>query len=66
MKILNSLIIAAALIGASSQSDAAKKVEKIGDSMMQTYDESKTMTRRCGQFLQQFFDGMELNNRAKA
>lgn len=66
MKILNSLLIAAALIGASSQADAAKKVHTIGDSTMQTYDESKTKTRGWGQYLQQFFDGMEVNNRAKA
>lgn len=65
MKILNSLLIAATLLGAS-QADAAKTVHTIGDSTMQTYDESKTVTRGWGQYLQQFFDGMEVNNRAKA
>lgn len=65
MKILNSLLIAATLMGAS-YADAAKKVHTIGDSTMQTYDESKTVTRGWGQYLQQFFDGMEVNNRAKA
>lgn len=65
MKFLKTLFIASALAGAF-QADAAKKVHTIGDSTMQTYDESKTVTRGWGQYLQQFFTGIEINNRGKA
>lgn len=65
MKILNSIIVAA-MLGAPIGATATKKVHTIGDSTMQTYDESKTVTRGWGQYLQQFFDGIEVNNRGKA
>lgn len=43
------------------------KVHTIGDSTMQTYDESSTNTRGWGQYFQQFFtDGVTVNNRGKA
>lgn len=41
-------------------------VHTIGDSTMQTYDESSTVTRGWAQYLQQFFQGVTINNRGKA
>lgn len=41
-------------------------VHTIGDSTMQTYDESSTNTRGWGQYFQQFFSGVTVNNRGKA
>ncbi len=44
----------------------AVTVHTIGDSTMQTYDESSTVTRGWAQYLQQFFEGVTINNRGKA
>ena len=44
----------------------ALTVHTIGDSTMQTYDESSTITRGWAQYLQQFFQGVTINNRGKA
>lgn len=44
----------------------ALTVHTIGDSTMQTYDESSTVTRGWAQYLQQFFQGVTINNRGKA
>ena len=66
MKNFASLLAVAALIfGGSQSADAAKKVHTIGDSTMANYDESATITRGWCQYLQQFLDGIEVNNRGK-
>lgn len=44
----------------------AIKVHTIGDSTMQTYDESSTITRGWAQYFQQFFQNVTINNRGKA
>lgn len=44
----------------------AIKVHTIGDSTMQTYDESSTITRGWVQYFQQFFQNVTINNRGKA
>lgn len=44
----------------------AIKVHTIGDSTMQTYDESCTITRGWAQYFQQFFQNVTINNRGKA
>lgn len=44
----------------------ALNVHTIGDSTMQTYDESSTNTRGWAQYFQQFFTGLTVNNRGKA
>lgn len=63
MKKFTLLLAAAAIaLGASG----AKKLHTIGDSTMQTYDENTTVTRGWGQYLQQFMQGIEVNNRGKA
>lgn len=51
-----------------SQSDAKVKLHTIGDSTMQTYDESSTDKRGWAQMLQQFFDNtqIQVNNRGKS
>lgn len=41
-------------------------VHTIGDSTMQTYDESSTVTRGWAQYFQQFFQNVTINNRGKA
>lgn len=67
MKKFQSLIAAAAMIiGGSMTSGAAKKVHTIGDSTMANYDESATVTRGWCQYLQQFLNGIEVNNRGKS
>ncbi|MCM1521938.1 MAG: GDSL-type esterase/lipase family protein [Muribaculaceae bacterium] len=63
MKKFATLLAAAAIALAAT---GAKKVHTIGDSTMQTYDESATVTRGWGQYLQQFLNGIEVNNRGKA
>lgn len=50
----------------ATTSAQAIKVHTIGDSTMQTYDENSTNTRGWGQYLQQFFKGVTVNNRGKA
>lgn len=65
MKIYSPLLLAAAMMSTPLVTDA-KKVHTIGDSTMQTYDESATVTRGWGQYLQQFFEGMTVNNRGKS
>ena len=45
---------------------AAKKVHTIGDSTMADYDPSSTDKRGWCQMLQQFFDGITVNNRGKS
>lgn len=66
MKRINTLIAAALLCAAPLTADAAKKVHTIGDSTMANYDESATVTRGWCQYLQQFLDGIEVNNRGKS
>lgn len=41
-------------------------VHTIGDSTMQTYDESSTVTRGWAQYFQQYFQNVTINNRGKA
>lgn len=43
----------------------AQKVHTIGDSTMAEYDEDATVTRGWGMYLQQFLEGLEVNNRGK-
>jgi lysophospholipase L1-like esterase len=45
---------------------AAIKVHTIGDSTMANYDESATVTRGWGMYLQQFLTGVTVNNRGKS
>ena len=61
-----SFLLAVLLAGTSIQV-SAKKLHSIGDSTMQTYDES-TDKRGWGQMLQQFFDEAQItvNNRGKS
>ena len=61
-----SFLLAVLLAGTSIQV-SAKKLHSIGDSTMQTYDES-TDKRGWGQMLQQFFDAGQItvNNRGKS
>ena len=65
MKRINTLIAATLLSAIPLTADAAKKVHTIGDSTMANYDESATVTRGWCQYLQQFLDGIEVNNRGK-
>lgn len=60
------LCLGLALTVAGTQDAQALKVHTIGDSTMQTYDENSTNTRGWGQYLQQFFKGLTVNNRGKA
>ncbi|MCM1076691.1 MAG: rhamnogalacturonan acetylesterase [Bacteroides sp.] len=60
------LLTGTLLLSLAMPIQAAKKVHMIGDSTMATYDESKTKTRGWAQYLQQFFDGIEVNNRGKS
>lgn len=61
-----SLCLTMAMTLATSTTANAIKVHTIGDSTMQTYDENSTNTRGWGQYLQQFFKGVTVNNRGKA
>lgn len=45
---------------------AGIKVHTIGDSTMANYDESATVTRGWGMYLQQFLTGVTVNNRGKS
>ena len=54
----------AALV-ALAPATSAKKVHTIGDSTMANYDESATATRGWCQYLQQFLEGITVNNRGK-
>ena len=58
------LLVAAVLMIGSVQ--AAKKVHTIGDSTMADYDPSSTDKRGWCQMLQQFFEGITVNNRGKS
>lgn len=60
------LCLSMAMTLATSTTANAIKVHTIGDSTMQTYDENSTNTRGWGQYLQQFFKGVTVNNRGKA
>lgn len=64
-KILPALLVSALSLGAPSDADA-KKIHTIGDSTMANYDESATVTRGWCQYLQQFLEGIEVNNRGKS
>lgn len=64
-KILPSVIASALLVFSSMNADA-KKIHTIGDSTMANYDESATVTRGWCQYLQQFLEGIEVNNRGKS
>lgn len=57
-------LLASALALCATDADA-KKVHTIGDSTMANYDESATVTRGWCQYLQQFLNGIEVNNRGK-
>jgi len=59
------LSLAVALLIAGAGATMAKKVHTIGDSTMANYDESATVTRGWAMYLQQFLDGIEVNNRGK-
>lgn len=63
-KLLPALLASALAIG--SPAADAKKIHTIGDSTMATYDESATVTRGWCQYLQQFLDGITVNNRGKS
>ena len=65
MNKLISLCLTMAMTLATTSAQAIK-VHTIGDSTMQTYDENSTNTRGWGQYLQQFFKGVTVNNRGKA
>ena len=43
----------------------AIKVHTIGDSTMAQYDPNSTVTSGWGQYLQQFLEGVTVNNRGK-
>ncbi len=58
-------LLASALSMGTLNADA-KKIHTIGDSTMANYDESATVTRGWCQYLQQFLDGIEVNNRGKS
>ncbi len=66
MKKIFTLCLAWTMTFASLTAAGAVKVHTIGDSTMQTYDENSTNTRGWGQYLQQFFQGVTVNNRGKA
>ncbi len=58
--------MAAAVLSIGDFSPAlAKKIHTIGDSTMANYDENATVTRGWCQYLQQFLEGIEVNNRGK-
>lgn len=65
MKKITSILASAALVFSGLSLDA-KKVHTIGDSTMANYDESKTETRGWCQYLQQFLEGITVNNRGKS
>lgn len=54
-----------ATLVALAPATSAKKVHTIGDSTMANYDESATATRGWCQYLQQFLEGITVNNRGK-
>ncbi|MBR5764996.1 MAG: carbohydrate esterase, partial [Bacteroidaceae bacterium] len=62
------MLTAALLITAMTGIKAQIKVHSIGDSTMQTYDESSTDKRGWAQMLQQFFNAefVTVNNRGKS
>lgn len=66
MKKICAMVAAAVIAASPMDADAAKKVHTIGDSTMANYDESATVTRGWCQYLQQFLDGIEVNNRGKS
>lgn len=65
IKQLSKLLLAVMSVLGVLQTQAVT-VHTIGDSTMQTYDESSTVTRGWAQYLQQFFEGVTINNRGKA
>lgn len=65
MKKLLPAFLASALAFGTPVADA-KKIHTIGDSTMANYDESATVTRGWCQYLQQFLDGITVNNRGKS
>lgn len=67
-KLAASLLLSVSLaFGGTNSADAAKKkIHTIGDSTMANYDENATVTRGWCQYLQQFLDGIEVNNRGKS
>lgn len=58
---LSTAVLALGLVSAGT----VKKVHTIGDSTMAQYDPNSTVTRGWAQYLQQFFNGVEVNNRGK-
>lgn len=65
MKKTKMLCAALALLIGGSTVTTARKVHTIGDSTMANYDENATVTRGWAQYLQQFLDGLTVNNRGK-
>lgn len=65
MKRISFLMLACAVALGSLTGSAARKVHTIGDSTMANYDENATVTRGWCQYLQQFLNGIEVNNRGK-
>lgn len=63
-KLLTTLLVSA--MAMTTPSAEGKKIHTIGDSTMANYDESATVTRGWCQYLQQFFEGIEVNNRGKS
>lgn len=61
---ITGLILAIATAGSSVST--AQKVHTIGDSTMANYDEETTVTRGWAMYLQQFLDGILVNNRGKS
>lgn len=60
-----SSLLTAALLALAPATGLATTVHTIGDSTMANYDEDATNTRGWCQYLQQFFDGLTVNNRGK-
>lgn len=61
IKILAAWAVAALTVQAAD----GIRVHTIGDSTMADYDENATVTRGWGMYLQQFLDGVTVNNRGK-
>ena len=66
MKKLTAFMAAAAVSFGGFNPAFAKKLHTIGDSTMANYDENATVTRGWCQYLQQFLEGIEVNNRGKS
>ncbi|MCH5245176.1 MAG: rhamnogalacturonan acetylesterase [Muribaculaceae bacterium] len=65
MKKIKTLLASVAVLVGAGVSVAEPTVHTIGDSTMAEYDETKTVTRGWGQYLDQYLTGMTVNNRGK-